>query len=222
MQDLKKNMAQSMEEALEIVNLRKLSDVAFFHKLESLGLPTSFATSYSIEEMRHADSYDASKVAREYSPLIRILRDFREQNQTNKKILDFGAGAGTLARYLQENQFEIETADNQPISVATAREVYRLVSYLVTSPENIGQDLQNRKYGLIMLNRVLEQPVMDDETALHLMNTLATRLDNKGYFIISTSTGIVPIDELQRSFGKVERLEITPTNTVRKVYRIRN
>lgn len=121
---------------------------------------------------------------------------------------------------MHEEGYEIETADNQPISVITAREINGLISHLIINPEEIARDLQNRKYGLIMLNRVLEQPVMDEETALHLLHNLAPRLENEGYFLISTATGIIPVEEFKRSFERLEKLDINQTQAVRDVYKI--
>lgn len=49
-------MTITLEQASEIVKLRNLSDIAFFHKLESLGLPATFAVNYSLEELRRAET----------------------------------------------------------------------------------------------------------------------------------------------------------------------
>lgn len=214
-------MTISLEQASEIVKLRKASDIAFFHRLGSLEIYLDFQTGYSLAELRQAEDYDKNKTEAKYLPIIKILEEFRKADSPkNKRILDFGAGIGTLGRYLHEEGYEIETADNQPISVVTAREVNGLISHLITNPEEIARDLQDKKYGLIMLNRVLEQPVMDEETALHLLHTLAPRLEDKGYFLVSTTTGIIPVEEFKRSFERLEKLDINQTQAVRDVYKI--
>jgi len=214
-------MKLTLEQASEIVKLRKASDIAFFHRLGSLEITLDFQTGYSLEELRQAKDYDRGKTETRYLPIIKILEKFRKADSPkNKRILDFGAGIGTLARYLYEEGYEIETADNHPISVVTAREVNGLISHLIINPENIARELQNRKYGLIMLNRVLEQPVIDEEASLRLLHNLKSKLDDNGYFLVSTATGIIPIGEFKRSFERLEKLDITSTNTVRKIYRI--
>lgn len=212
-------MDLSLEDALKIVKTRELSDVAFFHKLNSLEIDANFSIGYSLAELRQADLYSPQTTQQKYLPLIKTLKKFRrEKIPANKRILDYGSGIGTLARYLQENKFDIEVADNQPISIAVAIEVNKLIPFLIN--QNDVSSIPNSRYGIIMLNRVLEQPVMEEEDSLKLLKKLSNNLDKDGYFLVSTSSGIIPIGEIKRLFRKVEKININPTLTVRDIYKI--
>lgn len=144
-----------------------------------------------------------------YRDIVRITNECLGKNK-NKKVLDYGCGAGTLSFYISNKGFSVVGVDISKNAIEMCKQnaaQFNLKNISFINSGKIPRKIKGLKFDLIICSEVIEHVDAD----IKLIRGLASLLKNNGSIIITTPSINAPLykmgllNEFDKRVGHLRR-----------------